>query len=278
MIISVVNMKGGVGKTTMAVNLALGLAKYHDKKILLVDIDPQSNTTQYLMKPDDYETYLKDDYKCTVLDIFLTRTTNTVSTGSTSSTNLTEILPTKENSTIRVYDGGDSFLDFIPSRLELMEAETLVRGVENRLKMFLSTVEDSYDIIFLDCPPTMGIFTLSSFIASNAYIVPLKPDFLSSVGLPLINKAIKIFQQNFPIKMDYLGLIFTMVQVTNLMSDTMYTLRNEPTNKCFESILSHSTKIAETVEKKQSIFDLVDERYSSEMVNIVDEFVGRMKE
>lgn len=202
------------------------------------------------MKADEYQEHLEDNSKCTVLDIFLTRTSNTVSTGSKSSSTLAEIIPTKENSTIRVCDGGDSFFDFIPSRLELMESETLTRGVENRLKMFLSKLEESYDYIFLDCPPTMGIFTLSSFIASNAYLVPLKPDYLPSVGLPLINKAIKIFQQNFPIKMDYLGLIFTMVRGTNLMNSAMDTLRNEPSNKCFESILSHSTRIAETVEKK----------------------------
>jgi chromosome partitioning protein len=277
MITAVINMKGGVGKTTLCANLAIGLAKYHDKRVLLIDLDPQSNLTQSLLKPDKYRKYLETETNCTIKDIFIDRPTESVGLAQKSKQTTSEIIPTVKNSTVRIYGKEDSasFCDLIPSRLELMEAETLERGVENRLGIFLDKIKDAYDLIFLDCPPTMGLFTLSAFIASNSYLVPLKPDYLSSVGLPLINKAITIFQKNFKISLKYLGLIFTMVQSTNLMRDTMIEIKQDPNNKCFDQILSHSTSIAETVRDNQNIFD-ISARYSEEMVTIVDEFVTRM--
>ena len=272
-------MKGGVGKTTLTVHLALGLAKFHDKRVLLVDMDPQSNATQYLMKPEEYVSFVNNKLKCTSLDIFIDRETESVGTGSARTQKTTEVIPNKDNSTVRIY-GNDSsgHLDLIPSRLELMEADVVARGIENRLKIFLDKIKPAYDVILIDCPPTVGLFTLSSYIVSDAYLVPVKPDYLSSVGISLIEKAFKRYAKNFPNDIKFLGTVFQMVQPTNLMDKTMETMKGNAQWKCFDNHLSHSTRIAETVENNKSIFDLTADsgRYANEMTKIVDEFSRRI--
>src|SRR5690348_16433585 len=96
-------MKGGIGTPTLTVHLALGLAKFHDKRVLLVDMDPQSNATQYLMKPEEYVSFVNNKLKCTSLDIFIDRETESVGTGSARTQKTTEVIPNKDNSTVRIY-------------------------------------------------------------------------------------------------------------------------------------------------------------------------------
>ena len=212
MIVSLLNMKGGVGKTTLTVNLAIGLARYHKKKVLLVDLDPQFNATQYLMKPDDYLAYIRDKNKLTVKDLFVERITEGVGIGSKAEIKEVRIKPTKENCCLRVVDESRGYVDLIPSRLELMEADTLDRGIENKLKNFLDKIKDAYDIILIDCPPTISLFTISAYIASDSYFTPIKPDYLSSVGLSLIGRAMERFEDKYGKKINYAGLAFVMVQ------------------------------------------------------------------
>lgn len=272
-------MKGGVGKTTLAVNISMGLARFYNKKTLLVDLDPQFNATQCLMKISDYIDYLKNPAKLTIKDVFVKRPSNGVGIGDVPVQTRSVPEPTIQNCTIRVYDnpkGGH--LDLIPSTLDLMEADTLDRGMENKLKYFLDKIKHAYDVILIDCPPTISIFTMSAFLSADAYLVSVKPDYLSSIGLSLIDRAMKRFTNNFGKQIDYLGLVFTMVQNTNLMNETMESIRTRPEFKCFENHLSHSTKIAQVVEDNKSIFDIPASkgRYAKEMSSIVDEFVKRL--
>lgn len=274
MIISVINMKGGVGKTTLTVNLALGLAKFHNKKVLLVDLDPQFNATQYLMSTKAYLSHVSDKNKLTVREIFVDRLVESAGTGSSGVLQQTKIKPTKENCCIRIFSkNGTAFLDLVPSRLELMEVDSLDRGIENKLKIFLDKVRGIYDFILIDCPPTISLFTKSAFIASDSYIIPVKPDYLSSIGLSLIDRAVNNFQETYGKSVNYLGLTFVMVQKNLILhKKTMQTLKGQTKNKCFTNFLSHSTKIAGTVEHNESIYDL-PVRYSDEMKKITEEFL-----
>lgn len=265
-------MKGGVGKTTLTVNLAVGLARFHSKKVLLVDLDPQFNATQYIMETKDYVKHISDKSKLTVKDIFVDKLTECAGTGSSAVLQQSKVKPTRDNCCIRVYNKNGSFVDLLPSRLELMEADTLDRGTENKLKIFLDKVKDAYDFILIDCPPTISLFTKSAFIASDSYIIPIKPDYLSSIGMSLIDRAVEKFQDTYGKNINYLGLVFVMVQKTNLMKKTMDTLRKQRKYKCFDNHLSHSTKIAQTVESKKSVYD-IDGRYPDEMKGITEEFL-----
>jgi chromosome partitioning protein len=279
MIVAIINMKGGVGKTTLAVNISLGLARFYKKKTLLVDLDPQFNATQYLVKTSDYINYLKDPARLTIRDVFVKRASDSVGIADAATQTRTVAEPTIDNCTIRVYtnpEGGH--LDLIPSTLDLMEADTFDRGSENKLKYFLDKIKPAYDFILIDSPPTISIFTMSAFLSADSYLVPVKPDYLSSIGLSLVDRAMRRFAENFGKQIDYLGLVFSMVQNTNLMKKTMETIRTHPEFKCFDGILSHSTKIAQTVEHNQNIFDIPASsgRYANEMTSIVDEFVKRV--
>jgi len=276
MIIAILNMKGGVGKTTLAVNLGLGLARFHDKKVLLVDVDPQFNATQYLMGVVKYIGYIKIQSNCTVKDIFIKRAITSIGLGNQQKHEEPEIEPTKENCTVRIFsNNGTAYLDLVPSTLDLMEADTLDRGIENKLKIFLDKIKDSYDIILIDCPPTISLFTISAYIASDAYLTPLKPDLLSSIGTSLIARAMKRLTDRYGKTIDYLGCVFIMTRKTNLMRDVMRSLRRSSELKCFDSILSDSTSIAGTY-GDTSIFDLKGTRYPEEMRAIVEEFKHRL--
>lgn len=276
MIIAILNMKGGVGKTTLTCNLGLGLSKYHNKKVLIVDVDPQFNATQYLMGVEQYLKHIKNPSKCTVNDIFIKREPISVGLGSRQKHEEPRIEPTKENCTVRILNVNETaYLDLVPSTLDLMEADILGRGIENKLKIFLDKIKDIYDIILIDCPPTISLFTISAYIASDAYVVPLKPDLLSSIGISLIGRAMKRLSDNYGKTIDYLGCIFIMTKKTILMRDVMKSLRKSSELKCFDSILSDSIKIAGTT-GDYSIFDLNGTRYPDEMKAIVEEFQQRL--
>jgi chromosome partitioning protein len=125
----------------------------------------------------------------------------------------------------------------------------------------------------------MGLFAISAYLTSEAYLTPVKPDYLSSVGLSLIEKSFKKLEKNYPNKMRFLGVVFVMVQNTKLMKNTMNIMRQKSEYNCFNSYLSLSTKIAETVEKNSSIFDLpsIQSKYKDEMRRIVEEFENRTR-
>ena len=114
---------------------------------------------------------------------------------------------------VRIYGNKNKNLDLIPSTLQLMELDTSKRGTENRLKRFISKIRRAYDIILIDCPPTLSIFTLSAYLASDAYIIPIKPDHLSSIGIPLLRRAIQEYEEDYNKKLDFLGIVFTMVDL-----------------------------------------------------------------
>ncbi|MFH1774113.1 MAG: ParA family protein [Methanobacteriota archaeon] len=186
--VSLINMKGGVGKSTLAVNLAwqfAGLSKWN-KKVLVVDLDPQFNASQYLIGVRKYEDILKKNIP-TVWDVFeqLTHTPG--------KSKPIPLLPKSVLYNVVSYSDG-SCIDLIPSRLELAYSLRNPGQKESLLAKLISKIENEYDLILQDCAPTESVLTTAAYLASDYLLVPVKPEYLSSIGLPLLVRSMEEFK------------------------------------------------------------------------------------
>ena len=197
--VSLINMKGGVGKTTIASQLAH--AASGRLNVLAVDLDPQSNLSQSVMGPRDYVKHLEDN-RPTIAQVFDEYIPAGGSHGSTRPIDIDEVI---------VKDAGywDSKVDLIPSRLELSRTLKNPTGKERRLAKVLAQVSDRYDLILVDCAPTESILTDAAYFASRYVIVPVKPEFMATIGLPLLARSIREFRiENEDHKIEVAGLVF----------------------------------------------------------------------
>ena len=182
-IISVVNQKGGVGKTTTAVNLAAGIGKL-GFKVLIVDADPQGNTTS---------AYGIDKQKlsASVYDLLIGRAK-------------------AESAIIKTDFEG---VDIIPCNMNLAGAEVELISIENReaqLKNALILVKDKYDFIFIDCPPSLGLITINSLCASNSVLVPIQCEYFALEGLSQLISTIRQVKRLFNPRIELEGILLTM--------------------------------------------------------------------
>ena len=256
-VISFMNMKGGVGKTTLAVNIAYGLALLHKKNVLIVDADPQFNATQYLLEIDEYLAHVEDPKKGTLKDIFVPKTPGPVHTVTGTARTVNKSKMPLAACSCRVFNGNQGGrLDLIPSTLNLMEIETSKRGTESKLRAYLKEKATGYDYVIIDCPPTISIFTQAVLLASDKYLVPIKPDPLSVVGLPLLERWLQEYTEDHGLEIEAVGLVFTMVRgpTPMAMMAVMRELREQRENQVFESQLSEATAVAESVAAHKPIF------------------------
>ena len=227
------------------------------------------------MKPKEYSNHLEEK-KLTIFDIFQKKKLFAPSTVKKHDQKIQGKPLKLENIAINIYSN-DGKLDLIPSTLELMEIE-ITPGAENRLKNFINKIKDAYDYIIIDCPPRTDFFTQSAFIASEAYLIPIKSDFMSSFGLPLLERALDQYQLDYEIKLIQLGVVFTMVKNTILSRDTVKLIKS--TNRyVFSSMLRDSTKVAEAAIKNKPLFDYTRAKdYAIEIDNITNELLNRIEE
>jgi chromosome partitioning protein len=200
-VLSLINMKGGVGKTTLAMQLAHTAAS---KKLrtLAVDLDPQSNLSQALMGPRDYVKHLAGK-KPTVVQIFDEYVPTDLRSGSPRLLDITEVVVKGAS------HGADSLLDLIPSRLELSRTLKNPTGKERRLAKALAQVRNKYDLIIVDCAPTESVLTDAAYFASRYIIVPIKPEFMATIGLPLLARSLNEFRlENEDHEIEIAGLAF----------------------------------------------------------------------
>ena len=200
--VSMINMKGGVGKTTLATQIAWYATQKLDKKVLLIDLDPQANASQSVMSPAAYVKYL-DNGGLTVADIFEQFTPTGTASGSPKKLDpLKAIYP-------RVDYPDGSLLHLVPSRLELSWTLRNPTGKETLLARFVAKIENRYDLIIVDCSPTDSILTDAAYHCSRFVMVPIRAEFLASIGFPLLNRSISAFKMRHEDKaIEVCGLVF----------------------------------------------------------------------
>lgn len=279
-IISFINMKGGVGKTTLAVNVAYGLASVHKKKVLIVDADPQFNATQYLLDDEVYLEHISDPKKGTIREIFVPRRHGPINTVAGVSKQANKSRMTLKSCTCNIFDGGSGRgkLDLIPSTLGLMDIETSKRLTENKLSSYLKEKADGYDYVIIDCPPTISIFTQAAILASDRYLVPIKPDPLSVIGLPLLERWLDEYTDDAGKDITAVGLVFTLVRgpLPNRMKQVMDELRQQRDGDVFQAYLSQAAAVAQSVEAHQPVFNFrPGSKTSNQILRITEEFLTR---
>ena len=202
--VALINMKGGVGKSTLAVNLAWEMATNPwNKDVLVVDLDPQFNCSQYLVGVRGIERIVADNHP-TVWDILEQHTSvpgrpsHTLDPVST----LVHVFNTRNAGSI----------DLIPSRLELSQSLRNPNGKEHLLKDAINQLEDIYDIIIIDCAPTESVLTESAYLVADYILIPVRPEFLSTIGLPLLEKSLDEFRLLHPGESpEILGVVFNAI-------------------------------------------------------------------
>lgn len=203
-VVAVVNMKGGVGKSTVTANLGWHSAYKKNHRVLLVDLDPQFNLSQYALGRERYQDFLKKK-RPSVYDIF--EQTSYSPLVRKDREGLTDaILQVKQWT-----DG--SRLDLVPSRLDL--SYTLKSSSYSKiehLSNFLEPLKKTYNLILIDCPPTQSMLTDAAYLASGYVLIPVKPEFLSTIGLPLLIKSLEDFRlEHRNQEIDIAGILFNAV-------------------------------------------------------------------
>jgi len=199
--VSFINMKGGVGKTTLAVQVAHAADKA-GFKTLVIDLDPQSNLSQSLLTPEKYVRYLEKK-KPTVVQIFDRYMPASDEHESPTQVDIHDVIIKKAGY------WRNSNLDLIPSRLELSHSLKNPTGKERRLAKALAKVADEYELIIIDCAPTESILTEAAYFASRYVLVPVKPEFMATIGLPLLARSIEEFNlENEDHQLDICGIVF----------------------------------------------------------------------
>lgn len=206
--IAIANQKGGCAKTSTAVNLAAGFARQGDKSVLLIDIDPQANATAVFMGIE-FAAGPRQKGTHTIYEVI----TGTVPVQD--ALYRVELEPVGSKDTART-------LDILPAHLDLASAELELVNLferERRLRRALRPIRDQYDLIIIDCPPSLGLLTINALIAANEIIIPVDPGVFPIIGLNLLQSTIQMVQQaNTELRL--MGVVPTLVDRTALARDT----------------------------------------------------------
>ena len=226
-IISVANQKGGVGKTTTAVNLSAALAVL-EKQVLLVDCDPQANATSGLgVNPDELENGV---YECLMGEI---------------------------DAEDVIYETDTPNLDLLPTRIDLVGAEVELvneNGREQFLSRVLEPLRGDYDYIIIDCSPSLGLITLNALTASDSVIIPIQSEYFALEGLGKLLNTVRIVQTRLNPKLAIEGLLITMFDNRlRLARQVVEDVRSHFGQLVFQTIIFRNTKLAEAPSYGKSI-------------------------
>lgn len=218
-IIAIANQKGGVGKSTTAINLAACLAE-KEQKVLIVDIDPQGNATSGLGVS-------KDDVENTIYQVML---------GTISADDAIQ----KD-----VFDN----LDVLPSNVNLAGAEIELIDVENReyiLKNILYDIKDRYDYIVLDCPPSLSMLTVNAMTAADTVLVPIQCEYYALEGLTQLIHTINLVKRKLNPELELEGVVFTMYDArTNLSLQVVENVKENLGQNIYKTIIPRNVRLAE---------------------------------
>ncbi len=219
-IIAIANQKGGVGKTTTAINLSASLGVL-EKNVLLIDADPQSNATSglghdpRLLKAGIYECLLE---KATIQDSIL----------NTNSPNL-DLLP--------------SHIDLVGAEIDLVHLE----GRETKMSTMINNVKSKYDYIIIDCAPSLGLLTLNALTAANSVIIPIQCEYFALEGLGKLLNTIKLIQQRLNQDLIIEGLLLTMYDTRlRLSNQVVDEVKKHFQNMVFKTIIHRNVRLGES--------------------------------
>lgn len=218
-IIAIANQKGGVGKTTTAINLSACLAE-KGQRVLVVDIDPQGNTTSGLG-------IAKDNVDNTIYEVML------------------QEIDISDAICKDIFEN----LDIIPSNVNLAGAEIDLIDIENReyiLKNAINTVRNNYDYVILDCPPSLSMLTVNAMTAADTVLVPIQCEYYALEGLSQLIHTIDLVQQRLNPNLLIEGVVFTMYDVrTNLSNQVVENVRNNLDAKIYDTLIPRNIRLAE---------------------------------
>lgn len=226
-VISISNQKGGVGKTTTAINLASGLAIL-EYKTLIIDADPQANATSGV--GFDPKTIKTSIYECIIDDVEPTKIILNTSTPN---------------------------LDLLPAHIDLVGAEVEMINLPNREKMMKKVIvplREIYDFIIIDCSPSLGLITINALTASDSVIIPVQCEYFALEGLGKLLNTIKIVQSRLNPFLDIEGILLTMYDNRlNLSRQVAEEVKTHFQQMVFDTVINRNTKLGEAPSFGQSI-------------------------
>lgn len=218
-VISIANQKGGVGKTTTAINLAASLAAI-EHPTLVIDIDPQSNTTSGL--GIDIKTVTNSIYEVMIGSVDI-------------------------NDTIRQTEL--DFLDLVPAHINLVGAEIEMIDREEReriLKRAISELREKYDFVIIDCPPSLGLLTINALTASDSIVIPVQCEYFALEGLGQLLNTIKIVRQHLNKELDIEGVLLTMYDTrTRLSNQVAEEVKRYFDDRVLKTVIARNIRLAE---------------------------------
>ncbi|WP_340643074.1 ParA family protein [Vagococcus fluvialis] len=281
-VISIINMKGGVGKTTLTKELGYYMANKKNKRVLFIDLDPQSNLTQSfflaygLRHPEDLNDQSQEHTRITEASI-----QNLFEASSITNLDLKDVLVSLKS------EKGLSF-DLVPGTLStiFLERSANASNMEKSIYNFIDehNLREKYDYILIDCPPTYSVYTTAALLPSDYYFVPVEPGIYSVLGIRMLEKVVaaikepnKVFFKDKPIK--NLGVVFTRYKEESeylvTMIENAQKLKEMNINFFKERFL-HSKKLID--KPRYFISDYEDERLTTSLENIFKEMEEKINE
>ena len=251
-VISIVNQKGGVGKTTTSVNLSASLGVL-EKKILLIDADPQANATSSLG-----------------VNLYDEKTTKT----------FYEVLENTTSIKDSILSTDSPNLDIIPSSIDLVGAEIELVNVNDREKMLsnqINLIKSEYDFIFIDCPPSLGLITINCLSASDSIIVPIQCEYFALEGLGKLMSTIRQIQSHHNNELGIEGLLLTMYDSRlRLSNNVIEEVKMHFGNIVFDTIIQRNVRLSEASGHGTSIIKYdANCRGAINYLNLAKEFINK---